>query len=375
MERREGGASAESPARAAPRRRVPKGSEGLRRVSSGALLKVMARWGRAVLILAGLGAIAYLCYQSGPLAVWSSIRALGWRVLILLWFPFSLAAILDTLGWGVLLNGRHVPFAVLARARLAGEAVNLTTPTASVGGEPLKAYLLRPYIPLSEGLGSVIIDKTTVVAGQVLLLAAGLCLGATILPLSHPLMLTMSSLLAVEIIAASGFVLVQMLGVFGGGGRLLGRMGRGPTERYQQGLNQVDRWLFRFYREHRGRLVASTLLHAAAWAVGGLEIYLVLLFLGADASLITALVLEAFGAAVKFASFMIPASLGALEGGYVAIFGAVGLGGALGLSYTLIRRLREAAWVAVGLIWLAALRARPLLADPGEADLAADGPP
>jgi uncharacterized protein (TIRG00374 family) len=375
MERREGRASAESPGRRAPRRRFPKGSEALGRVSSGALMKLMARWGRALLILAGLGAVAYLCYQSGPSAVWGSIRALGWRVLILLWFPFSLAALLDTLGWAVLLNGRHVPFAVLARARLAGEALNLTTPTASVGGEPLKAYLLRPYIPLSEGLGSVIIDKTTVVAGQVLLLVAGLCFGATILPLSHPLMLTMSSLLAVEIIAVSGFVLVQMLGVFGGGGRLLGRMGRGPTERYQQGLNQVDRWLFRFYREHRGRLAASTLLHTAAWAVGGLEIYLVLLFLGADASLITAMMLEAFGTAVKFASFMIPASLGALEGGYVAIFGAVGLGGAVGLSYTLIRRLREAAWVAVGLIWLAALRARPLFANPGEADLAADGPP
>ena len=38
---------------------------------------------------------------------------------------------------------------------------------------------------------------------------------------------------------------------------------------------------------------------------------------------------------------MIPGSLGALDGGYVAFFGAFGLAGALGLSYTLIRRLRE----------------------------------
>jgi uncharacterized membrane protein YbhN (UPF0104 family) len=110
------------------------------------------------------------------------------------------------------------------------------------------------------------------------------------------------------------------------------------------------------------------LLHGAAWAIGGLEIYLVLAFLDVGPSLITALVIEAFGAAVKFASFMIPASLGALEGGYIAVFSALGLGGALGLSYTLIRRLREAVWAALGLLWLASLRARPSLGDDASVD-------
>ena len=172
----------------------------------------------------------------------------------------------------------------------------------------------------------------------------------------------------------SGFVLVQTLGVFGGGGRVLGRMGMGPAARYQEGLNALDRELRRFYRERRGRLLGSVLLHGAAWATGGLEIYLVLAFLGLAPSLITALVIEAFGAAVRFASFMIPASLGALEGGHVAIFGALGLGGAMGLSYTLIRRLREAVWAALGLLWLASLRARPWLGEPEALDEAADAP-
>jgi hypothetical protein len=70
-------------------------------------------------------------------------------------------------------------------------------------------------------------------------------------------------------------------------------------------------------------------------------------------------VLESFGAAVKFASFMIPNSLGALEGGNVAIFAAFGLGGGVGLSYTLVRRMREATWAAAGMIVLAALSGKP----------------
>jgi ABC-type phosphate transport system permease subunit len=93
--------------------------------------------------------------------------------------------------------------------------------------------------------------------------------------------------------------------------------------------------------------------------VGSLEIYLVLNFLGLPVTLPTAVVMESFGAAVKFASFMIPASLGVLEGGNMAIFAAFGYGGAVGLSYTLVRRLREGTWAAAGLLALAALSARP----------------
>ena len=325
------------------------------------LVPFAARWLRPLLVLAGVGAIAWLLHQIGPAAVWATFRHLGWRLLVLLCFPFSVAVVFDTLGWRVLLRDHAIPFGVLLRARLAGEAVNLTTPSASVGGEPLKAYLLRPHVPLAEALASVVIDKTTVITGQVLFVVVGIALAASRLPVSSPLIVGMGGLLAVEIICIAGFIMVQTLGVFGGGGRFLGRIGVGSAQRYQAGLDTLDRSLRRFYRERRGRLIGSTLLHAGAWATGGLEVYLVLAFLGIDPSLSVPVAIEAFGAAVKFASFMIPASLGALEGGYVAVFSAFGFTGAVGLSYTLIRRLREVVWAALGYVWLASLRARPAL--------------
>jgi len=334
------------------------------------MTETLVRWGRPALVLAGLAVIGYLCYQIGPAVVWESIRALGWRLVVVVVGPFSLAVILDTLGWAVLLTDRRVPFTVLLRARLAGEAVNLITPTASIGGEPLKAYLIRPYAPLSEGLGSVVVDKTTVVAGQVLLLLGALPLAATRLPILHPLMLVMGAILVGQLVAVGGFVVVQTLGVFGGAGRILGRLGRAPAARYQKGLNAVDGWLARFYRERRGPLLGSTLLHAAAWAAGALEIYLVLLFLDHRASLTDSLVIEAFGSAVKFASFIVPASLGVLDGGYVAIFAALGFGSAAGLSYSLVRRLREVLWAAIGLLWLGTRRDRPWIPADAEGDLA-----
>jgi uncharacterized membrane protein YbhN (UPF0104 family) len=313
---------------------------------------------RSLLLPAGAGVIVWLVWDLGPAVVWDAIHTLGWRLAIVVFVPFSLAAVLDTLAWRALLPGCRVPFGALVGARLAGEAVNLATPIASVGGEPLKAYLLRDRLPLDEGLASVIVDKTAVVIGQAVFLAAGLFLARALEP-PRALLFVMAALLAAEMVGAAGFAFVQVAGVFGGGGRLLGRVGLGPIERHREMLEDIDRWLSRFYRERAAGVAAASVLHALAWAVGALEIYVVLHLLGKPVTVTTALVLEAFGTAVKFATFMIPGSLGALEGGNAAIFAAFGLGGALGLASTLIRRLREAAWALIGLGALTLFKSRP----------------
>ena len=315
----------------------------------------MSRWFRPLLLLTGLALVAYLVAQIGPAAIWSSFVTLGWRLPIVLAFPYALAAAVDTLAWRLLLP-TPVPFLLLLRARLAGEAVSLATPTMSVGGDPLKAYLLRPRLPLLDGFVSVIADKTTVVAGQVLFLALGLLAASVVAPSAGRLLPIMAGLLVVEVLAVGGFALVQASGALGGGGRLLGRLGKrvglGGIGRFEEGLGNLDRALAALYRHRRRRLAASAIVHAVAWATGGLEIYLVLSLLGTPMPLSIALIVESFASGVKFASFMVPASLGALEGGYVVFFEAFDVGAAAGLSYVLVRRLREITWAVVGFLTL-----------------------
>jgi uncharacterized membrane protein YbhN (UPF0104 family) len=326
----------------------------------------VSRWLRPLLVLAGLAVVGYLVVQIGPAAIWSSFVTLGWRLPLVLAFPYALAGLVDTIAWRLLLPG-PVPLGLVFRARLAGEAINLATPTMAVGGEPVKAFLLRPHVPLLDGLVSVIADKTTIVVGQIVFLAGGLLAARAALPPSSRLLPIMTGLLAVEIVAIGGFALVQASGGLGGGGRLLGRIGARVGfggERYLQGLGDLDRALAALYRHGRRRLVASALVHAVAWASGGLEIYIVMRLLGTPVPLGTALIIESFAGGVKFASFMVPASLGALEGGYVAFFEAFGLAATSGLSFVLVRRLREMAWAGVGFLALgvsdrARLRPRP----------------
>ncbi len=314
---------------------------------------------RLLLVGAGLVFVAWLLWDLGPAAVWGTFLALGWRLAIVTFIPFCAAVAVDTLGWRVLLPDCHAGAAALIGARLAGEAVNLATPTASVGGEPLKAYLVRGRIPLDQGLASVVADKTSMVIGQAVFLGGGLAVAVTALGAPREVSVAMSVLLAAEMIGVGGFLLVQLRGGVAGAGRILHRLGAGPAPHYQDLLRDVEDRLMNLYRRRWKRVAASALLHAGGWAVGGLEIYVVVRLAGIPVDLATSCVLEALSTAVRFATFMIPGSLGALEGGNVAAFALLGLPGAAGLSFSLVRRLREATWAVIGLAALAVFKAHP----------------
>jgi glycosyltransferase 2 family protein len=305
----------------------------------------------------GVALLAALVAQNDPAAVLSSIADLSWRLGIVLFFPAVLVALFDTLGWRyAFLNGAP-PFTALAVSRLAGEAFNMATPTAAVGGEAVKAWLLRGYAPLDATLASVIVAKTTITLGQGLYFLLGVVVAWQTGLTGSTLLHGMLWLLALEAVALGLFVLVQTRGMLGWSWRMLERFGLRPA-RGEATLGRVDDALGQFYRTAPGRLGLSIGFHFLAWLMGSVETWLILKFLGTEVSLATATVIEAFGTAIKVATFLVPASLGVLEGGFLATFATLGLSSTTAISFSLVRRLREAVWVAIGLIAFAAMRPR-----------------
>ena len=130
----------------------------------------------------------------------------------------------------------------------------------------------------------------------------------------------------------------------------MAKLSLSPGPDRQAMLDGMDRALQTLYFERGRRLAVSVLWHGLGLVLGTIEIYLVVRLLGLPISPLAAFAIGALGTAVKFFSFMVPASLGALEGGNVAIFAAFGLGGAVGLTYSLVRRLREIVWIAAGFL-------------------------
>ena len=278
---------------------------------------------RALLLMLGAVLFAALLIRVGPEAVASLLAQLSWYLALIVVFPYGLMTTLDTLGWRFAFQRDAVPFRSLLAARLAGEAFNMTTPTASVGGEAVKAWFIRPYVPLAESLPSVVIAKTTITIAQALYLATGLVVAMTVLPRTSTLLQIMQWLLGLEILGVGGFVAVQVFGLLGAGGRVLQRLGLLAPTGGAQLMGQMDSALAHFYRDQPGRLVLSVTCHYLGWVLGALEAYLILW--------------------------------------------ALGLGAPAGLTFALAQRVREAAWTGIGFLALTTLRdtappvARPTL--------------
>jgi uncharacterized membrane protein YbhN (UPF0104 family) len=311
---------------------------------------------RSLLLTLGTVLFIALLIRVGPETVASLFAQLSWYLALIVVFPFGLMTTLDTLGWRFAFRRDAVPFRSLLAARLAGEAFNMTTPTASVGGEAVKAWFIRPYVPLTESLPSVVIAKTTITVAQALYLAAGLVMAMAVLPRTSTLLQVMQWLLGLELLGVGGFVAVQVFGLLGAGGRMLQRFGLLAPTGGAQVMGQVDTALAHFYRRQPGRLALSVTCHFLGWALGGLEAYLILWALGLPVSLATAVLIDAFGSGVGFAAFLVPARLGAAEAGQVAVFMALGLGAPAGLTFALALRVREAAWTGIGFLALTTLR-------------------
>ena len=122
----------------------------------------------------------------------------------------------------------------------------------------------------------------------------------------------MEWLVALEVLALGGFVVVQTRGLAARGGRLLARVGVSRFEGHAT-LGRIDEGLAAFYRKRPGRLTLSIACHLVAWLLGAVEAWLILRFLGMPVSWITATVIEAFGTGIRFATFLVLSGLASAE--------------------------------------------------------------
>ena len=308
---------------------------------------------RGILLVLGLVMFAVLVVHVGAGSILAVLGRLTWWQLILVCLPYALIMAVDTLGWRYAFITTPPPYRRMLAARTAGEAVNLVTALGSVGGEAIKVWLLRPAVPYDESVPSVVIAKTTSTIAQALLLVLGLGLVVTVIPVQGDVVRAMLALLAVEVLLVGGFVGTQIAGLVRRAGRALAWSGLIENA---AAAEQLDARLRGYYRNDWRRFLLSVLFHFAGWTLGILEVWVMLSVLQIPVTPASAAVVEALGSAVRFASFLVPGSVGVLEGANAQSFGALGLGASAGLAYSLVRRARQGVWIGIGLIVLLAAR-------------------
>ncbi|GJL53658.1 MAG: membrane protein [Nitrospirales bacterium] len=324
---------------------------------------------KLIFLAVGCVALAGIIWHIGPTSIVHTASQLGPLALGVILLPMLAVYALEALGWRLTLgmHAQRIGFAHLFAIRMAGESVNVTTPAAYVGGEPLKAYLLKPYgIPFVEGLASVITAKTTMTIAQVAFILLGIGLSFSMLGTSEHYVV--AALVSVGLLAFGvlAFVMVQRYGLAMGCLHVLRfcRIKFTFLEERKASLEELDSTIRAFYSQHRRTFYVALLTFFSAWMLETLEVYAILYYLDVPVDIVTSLSIAALTVFIKGSTFFIPGSLGAQEGGYVLLLLAYGYPDVTGITFALIRRLREILWIFVGLVCLLLLKGRePLQPD------------
>jgi uncharacterized membrane protein YbhN (UPF0104 family) len=318
----------------------------------------MRRFQTLILLLAACFYVWFL-HRFGVSTVLSYVRLAGWGLGLTIALE-SVSRVANTLGWRVTIKDYPptLGFGELFVARISGEAVDYITPTAQLGGQFVMAIMVRRKLAMALGLATVIVASLAEAIGQIGFISGAL---ATALPFEarlHHLFWPMMGGLAIAIALAGGFFYVQMKHPFAllwkAAAKL--KVGHLGDPEVKAAATQADTMLVDFYSHHRGRLALSCLCYLIAWSMGPLEIYILLTLLHQPATVITVLLVEALGLLIERATFLIPAKLVSQEGGKSLILALLGYPAGIGFAVGVLRRIKEMAWVLIGLAALAAHR-------------------
>lgn len=313
-----------------------------------------------VMMAVGAGLLGLVLYQTDLGVVWRELRHLGFWGLALILFLYWLCVLAQTASWLFTLRDARPGARWLYRlwkVFMVGGAFEMTTPLAGLGGEPVKALLLKRHygVRYRNATASLVLARTTDLIGEIAFIAIGLALMFRSDALAPVYRLAAASGLAAISLGVGLFTLVQQRRALS---RLRGWLERGWLARRTlsqravtalDSLHDIDERLASYYGSERRRLLASVVAAFGDWALGAVAVWVAAHLLGHPLSWDAAVVVESFLVLVRSALFFVPADIGTQEGALVLITGAVAGSPELGLALAAIRRARDLIWIAWGL--------------------------
>lgn len=303
----------------------------------------MSRYWRPAILAAGALVLVGLVAREGGSVVAGLLWRIGWSFLVLA----ALRA--GYVGLRAAALQRVVPPGLLSYRelwwiRLSSEAVEMMTMTGPLLAEPAKGWLLkRRGLSTAEAVGSVLLEYIlyTLVAAWVTAIALVMLLERP----ATPLVLREASLgiLLIVALTSAGFIYAAISGkgLVAPAVRLMGNWlahGRGTAAAAR--VEPGERVLVSFLKDDRRQLLQMIAIQAVAQALLTLEVWVVFHALRTGTTLADAFVFEGSIKFVDVAFFFVPGQLGAHEGFYSIVAGALGILPAVGLTLSLARRIR-----------------------------------
>ncbi|MBN2454713.1 flippase-like domain-containing protein [Candidatus Woesearchaeota archaeon] len=287
------------------------------------------------------GAFGY----TGPEDLLKVLRNASPVYLLIFLLTSALTFLIFAFRWQFILRcqSERIPFRKIFSYKLMGYAVSYFTPAARIGGEPVRAYMLKRHgIRMSKGISSVLVDKMMefVVefgAGIIFLLVAALFFT---IPNQLKTAIIIAIPLGLGLLALSYYAIRRKWKPISAFLRLAGKIFRIRWLHWarEKAIRVEQNFLFFFaFRKRETMKIAG--INLFVWGLRFFEYKVALLSFGYDASmpqLFAAMLVMAVASIIP-----IPASLGVAEAGQISLFSAFGAGPQIGLILALLLRARD----------------------------------
>ena len=299
--------------------------------------------------------------------LWRDITHAGyWLIAILL-----LWVVLYTMNawtWRIIIRGSgpcRIPFWRLLKITITGFALNYATPAGLMGGEPYKIMELKPFIGTQRATSSVLLFAMMHIFSHFWFWATSILVYA-ILALTGNLGMSigMGTILLLMHLFCSGGIylfrrgyknsmvvrLVSILSHMPG----LKRWTASLIEKHQEDLHNIDQQIAALHKQNKRSFYGSFALEYIGRIMQSFEIYFMLiLFDAGDGGALTfvySFLILSFTSLFANLLFFMPLQLGGREGGFAMSVAQMGMTSDIGMFVSIICRVRELVWTAIGLL-------------------------
>ena len=308
----------------------------------------------------GIVALAVMVYSYGLTEIWRNITSIGWQFvwILVIWL---ITYIMNAAAWHLIICDNkqirnNVPFLYTLKLTITGYAINYTTPVGLMGGEPYRVLELRRFVGTEKATSSVILYSMMHIFSHILFWVSSVFLAIWILPMSKPLAYVLGgtfllccvlSVLFIRI-CTRGMVLysLKLLAHF----PIIGKSITGFITKNIETIEIIDSQISQLHRQSKTRFYVPLATELLARVFACLEVYLIVLFAGEHLTFLQCVLSVAFSSLFANIFFFLPLQLGTREGGFVLALKAFSFPQSLGFSISMVTRVREFFWIAVGML-------------------------
>jgi uncharacterized protein (TIRG00374 family) len=303
-------------------------------------------------LLFGLALFAAVIWRSGPTQILAALGRLSAAQILALAALRAVYWVVRTACWKQVFDCYESkrPFYRLFEARLADNAIGFLTPSAMLGGLPVRAMMLDG-LDRRRIFASVVLDKTIEIITLAFYSVLAMAAAVVLLPMTSASRLAFGVFIVLATVICAALVAGQRRGFFSGFFDRLARFRIRPrwADRNRELIRDIDAAIADFYRTQRAKFSTVAALYTLSFLIWAMEIHVTLLFFGAsNPTVLKSLLIISLGN-VALLLPTVPASLGVYEVTNVGIFALLGWPAGLAVAVAVIRRLLALAWTAAGL--------------------------